>query len=158
VICKSTSIRPARTAQPQPERGRAVDDQPSDFFRRQISHHCHRPGPVLHARPCRAREPDRALDGANIEIMEEVGADNIFIFGFNTQEVAALKSAGYNPWDHYQANADLKRALDMYFSPEQSDLFRPVADKLTHGVRQLPVAGRLCRLHRRAGKCGNAIQ
>lgn len=77
------------------------------------------------------------LDGANIEIMEEVGADNIFIFGLNTQEVAALKSSGYNPWDYYHANNDLKRVLDMigsgYFSPEQADRFRPIVDNLTHG-------------------------
>ena len=77
------------------------------------------------------------LDGANIEIMEEVGADNIFIFGLDTQEVARLRSSGYNPWDYYHANNDLKRALDMigsgYFSPEQADRFRPIVDSLTHG-------------------------
>jgi starch phosphorylase len=77
------------------------------------------------------------LDGANIEIMEEVGADNIFIFGLNTQEVAALRNSGYNPWDYYYANSELKWALDMigsgYFSPEQAGLFRPIADKLTQG-------------------------
>jgi starch phosphorylase len=75
------------------------------------------------------------LDGANIEIMEEVGADNIFIFGLNTQEAAAKRNSGYNPWDYYHANSDLKLALDMidtgYFSPEQADLFRPVIDNLT---------------------------
>ena len=77
------------------------------------------------------------LDGANIEIMEEVGEDNFFIFGLNAQEVAALKNSGYNPLDYYQANAELKRALDMigsgYFSPEQADRFRPVVDTLTQG-------------------------
>ena len=77
------------------------------------------------------------LDGANIEIMEEVGEDNFFIFGLNAQEVATLKNSGYNPWDHYHANAELKRALDMigsgYFSPEQADRFRPVVDTLTQG-------------------------
>ena len=77
------------------------------------------------------------LDGANIEIMEEVGADNIFIFGLNTKEVTALRNTGYNPWDYYHANNDLKWALDMigsgYFSPEQADLFRPIVDNLTHG-------------------------
>jgi starch phosphorylase len=77
------------------------------------------------------------LDGANIEIMEEVGEDNIFIFGLNTQEVAALKKAGYNPWNYYHTNTELKWALDMiasgYFSPEQPDRFRPIVDNLTHG-------------------------
>ncbi|MDP1996098.1 MAG: glycogen/starch/alpha-glucan phosphorylase, partial [Gallionella sp.] len=68
---------------------------------------------------------------------EEVGRDNIFIFGLDTQEVAALKDSGYNPWEYYHANADLKWALDMigsgYFSPEQADRFRPVVDTLTQG-------------------------
>ena len=77
------------------------------------------------------------LDGANVEIMEEVGEDNIFIFGLNTREVAALKNSGYNPWDYYHANAELKWALDMigsgYFSPEQSDRFQPIVNNLTHG-------------------------
>jgi len=77
------------------------------------------------------------LDGANIEIMEEVGEDNFFIFGLNAQEVAALKNAGYNPWNYYHANAELKWTLDMiasgYFSPEQADRFRPIVDSLTHG-------------------------
>jgi starch phosphorylase len=76
------------------------------------------------------------LDGANIEIMEEVGNDNIFIFGLNTGEVAALNTR-YNPWDYYHANAELKWALDMiasgYFSPEQADLFQPIVHNLTHG-------------------------
>jgi len=77
------------------------------------------------------------LDGANIEIREEVGAENIFIFGLNTQEVDALKSSGYNPWDFYHANGELKSALDMissgYFSPEQTDRFRPFVDSLMNG-------------------------
>ncbi|MDO8291777.1 MAG: glycogen/starch/alpha-glucan phosphorylase [Gallionella sp.] len=77
------------------------------------------------------------LDGANIEIMEEVGKDNIFIFGLDAREVAALKGSGYNPWDYYHANAELKRTLDMiatgYFSPEQTDRFQPIVNNLTHG-------------------------
>jgi len=77
------------------------------------------------------------LDGANIEIMEEAGADNIFIFGLNTQQAAAQKSSGYNPWDHYRADPELKTALDMigsgYFCPEQADLFQPIIDSLTEG-------------------------
>ena len=77
------------------------------------------------------------LDGANIEIMEEVGEDNIFIFGLNTKQVADLKQSGYNPWEYYHANEELKLALDMitsgYFSPEQTNRFKPVIDNLTLG-------------------------
>jgi starch phosphorylase len=75
------------------------------------------------------------LDGANIEIRNEVGADNIFIFGINIEEVAALSLTGYNPWDNYNANAELRKALDMinsgYFSPDAPNRFRPIFDALT---------------------------
>ncbi|MBI3884304.1 MAG: glycogen/starch/alpha-glucan phosphorylase [Opitutae bacterium] len=52
------------------------------------------------------------LDGANIEILEEVGADNIFIFGQTVTDVAARKQRGYNPWDCYHADEELRHALD----------------------------------------------
>ncbi len=52
------------------------------------------------------------MDGANIEIFENVGADNILIFGMNTEEVNARKRAGYNPRDYYVNNPELKAALD----------------------------------------------
>jgi starch phosphorylase len=85
------------------------------------------------------------LDGANIEMKDEVGDDNIFIFGLTATEVAALQAKGYNPWDHYHANAELKQALDMigsgFFSPEAHDLFRPIVDTLTsHGDHYLLLA------------------
>jgi starch phosphorylase len=80
------------------------------------------------------------LDGANIEIMEEVGRDNIFIFGLTAEEVAKEKNAGYNPWEHYQGNDELKRALDMigsgYFSPDQLDRYQPIVRALTDGGDQ----------------------
>ncbi|SEP62107.1 starch phosphorylase [Ectothiorhodospira magna] len=63
------------------------------------------------------------LDGANIEIREAVGEDNIFIFGMNADAVAQLKRDGYRPWDFYAANEELRRALDMirdgFFSPQE---------------------------------------
>lgn len=76
------------------------------------------------------------LDGANIEIMEEVGRENIFIFGMTAEEVVARKHAGYQPLDEYHANPELQQALDMiasgYFSPAQPDRFRPIIDTLMH--------------------------
>ncbi len=53
------------------------------------------------------------LDGANIEIMEEVGNENIFIFGLNADEVMEKKQSGYNPREVYMQNAELKAVLDM---------------------------------------------
>ncbi|HZV62279.1 MAG TPA: glycogen/starch/alpha-glucan phosphorylase [Methylophilaceae bacterium] len=74
------------------------------------------------------------LDGANIEIMEEVGEENIFIFGLTTQEVAERKAAGYNPWDYYHANAELRQVLDMigngYFNVEEPNRYQPIFDTL----------------------------
>jgi starch phosphorylase len=85
------------------------------------------------------------LDGANREMRDEVGADNIFIFGMNVDEVAALHKNGYNPWDNYNANDELKQALDMinsgYFSPDAPSRFRPIFDALTgYGDRFLLLA------------------
>ncbi|MCX7146169.1 MAG: glycogen/starch/alpha-glucan family phosphorylase, partial [Sulfuritalea sp.] len=85
------------------------------------------------------------LDGANVEIRNEVGAENIFIFGMTTDEVAQTYAAGYNPWTHYDSNAELKQTLDMlrdgYFSPEDRDRYKPVFDTLTyHGDHYLLLA------------------
>lgn len=74
------------------------------------------------------------LDGANIEIMDEVGKDNIFIFGHTAEEISALGEAGYNPMDYYENNAELKAVIDMigdgYFSPFHRELFHPISDSL----------------------------
>jgi starch phosphorylase len=85
------------------------------------------------------------LDGANVEIRNEVGPENIFIFGMTTDEVAQTYAAGYNPWTHYDSNAELKQTLDMlrdgYFSPEDRDRYKPVFDTLTyHGDHYLLLA------------------
>jgi starch phosphorylase len=75
------------------------------------------------------------LDGANIEIMEAVGKDNIFIFGMNAEEVASLREQGYDPSTYYQDNTELRRALDMiaegYFCTDSPDRFKPITDSLT---------------------------
>jgi starch phosphorylase len=75
------------------------------------------------------------LDGANIEIGEEVGDENIFIFGLTTQEVADLRVRGYNPWEYYNANTELKQALDMiatgFFSVDDPERYKPIYENLT---------------------------
>ena len=78
------------------------------------------------------------LDGANVEIREEVGADNFFLFGKTVEEVEALRRAGYNPWDIYNTNPDVRRVLDAirdnFFNLDQPGLYQPIWDTLlTHG-------------------------
>jgi starch phosphorylase len=74
------------------------------------------------------------FDGANIEILEEVGTDNFFLFGLKTEEVAALKAQGYRPSDFCDANAELREAIDLIrkgtFSRGDADLFRSLIDTL----------------------------
>ena len=76
------------------------------------------------------------LDGANIEIMEEVGAENIFIFGLTAAQVSAMRTQGYDPASHYESDAELHRVLDDIagdrFCPGEPGLFRPVIDTLLH--------------------------
>jgi len=76
------------------------------------------------------------LDGANVEILEEVGAENIFIFGNTVEDVERLRHDGYNPQDYYNSNGELKQALDQirdgYFSPEDKNLFSPIINSLLH--------------------------
>ncbi len=74
------------------------------------------------------------LDGANIEIMEEVGRENIFIFGMTAEQVTGLKKAGYQPYDYYSHNPELKQAIDMIgngtFSDGDQSIFKPIVDTL----------------------------
>jgi glycogen phosphorylase len=77
------------------------------------------------------------LDGANVEILQEVGPENIFIFGMQTEEVVALKAQGYSPWGCYYQNPSIRRILDMirdgYFSQGNADLFKPILHTLLDG-------------------------
>ena len=74
------------------------------------------------------------LDGANIEIMEEVGRENIFIFGLTAAQVGDLRERGYSPREYYNGNKELRRVLDMiatgFFSPGAPELFTPLTDSL----------------------------
>ncbi len=74
------------------------------------------------------------LDGANVEIMKEVGEKNFFLFGNTVDENNALWGKGYRPRDYYEVDPDLKKCLDMisldYFSGGQKGLFWPIVDQL----------------------------
>ncbi|MBK9362402.1 MAG: glycogen/starch/alpha-glucan phosphorylase [Rubrivivax sp.] len=76
-------------------------------------------------------------DGANIEIRQQVGDDNIFIFGLKTHEVAAQRAAGYQPLRLYEADARLKAVLDAIgggaFSPDEPGRYRGLVDSLLWG-------------------------
>ncbi len=78
------------------------------------------------------------LDGANVEIKEEVGDDNIFIFGMTVDEVKALLAKGYNPWDYYNADEELKAVVDWigsnYFTPDEPHgVLSPLRHSLLEG-------------------------
>ncbi len=77
------------------------------------------------------------LDGANVEIREAVGEDNIFIFGLDAAEVAQCHLKGYRSMDYYEANTELKTTLDMigsgFFSPDEPARFGAVVENLTSG-------------------------
>lgn len=82
------------------------------------------------------------LDGANVEIREEVGAGQFFLFGKTVEEVEATRRAGYNPWDIYNQNSDVRRVLDAiqnnFFNLDQPGLYQPIWDALlTHGDHYL---------------------
>lgn len=84
------------------------------------------------------------LDGANVEILEEVGPENIFIFGLTVEEVQALVARGYNPYDYYWANEELRAVIDWissdYFTGD-SNSFLPIRQSLLdHGDHFLVLA------------------
>jgi starch phosphorylase len=84
------------------------------------------------------------LDGANVEIREEVGADNFFLFGLSVEQVYALKAQGYRPWEQAQAHPELGEVLHLlgsgHFSRGDAEVFRPLVDALLHGDEYLVLA------------------
>jgi len=84
------------------------------------------------------------LDGANVEMAEEMGEENIFIFGMNVAEVREVEAAGYNAWTYYTRNPELKQVLDMirdgFYSPDSPDDFKDVVENLLKHDRFLTLA------------------
>jgi starch phosphorylase len=76
------------------------------------------------------------LDGANVEMREAVGADNFFIFGNTTREVADIRASGYQPREFYEGNAELQRTLDSIqgglFSHGEPDRYQQIFDALVN--------------------------
>jgi starch phosphorylase len=76
------------------------------------------------------------LDGANVEIRDQVGHDNFFLFGMTAPEVQQRQAEGYRPWELYHGNEQLKSAVDLIasglFSHGDPELFRPLTDNLIH--------------------------
>lgn len=74
------------------------------------------------------------LDGANVEIREEVGEENFFLFGLTAEEVLRLRTEGYNPLEFYTSNAELRETIDLLnsgaFSHGDRELFRPLTGSL----------------------------
>merc|ERR1719215_2000597 len=76
------------------------------------------------------------LDGANVEMAEEVGMDNIFIFGMTVDQVEERRRNGYNPREFYEKNAELNQVIDMikngFFSHGDKDTFKNIVDNLLY--------------------------
>ncbi|HUB18187.1 MAG TPA: glycogen/starch/alpha-glucan phosphorylase [Acidobacteriaceae bacterium] len=84
------------------------------------------------------------LDGANIEIREEAGAENFFLFGLTTAEVEQRRREGYNPRALYESNSDLREVVDSLgsgeFSHGDKSLFEPLVASLLHGDEYMLLA------------------
>jgi starch phosphorylase len=74
------------------------------------------------------------LDGANVEMLEHVGEENIFIFGNTTEEVEALRAGGYKPRDYYEQDEELREVLTQIatgvFNPDEPGRYRDLVDSL----------------------------
>ncbi|KAJ8348328.1 hypothetical protein SKAU_G00269170 [Synaphobranchus kaupii] len=79
------------------------------------------------------------MDGANVEMAEEAGEDNLFIFGMRVEDVDAMDVKGYNASEYYNRLPELKQTIDQiaggFFSPKQPDLFKDIVDLMMHHDR-----------------------
>uniref|UniRef100_A0A8B9JKJ7 Alpha-1,4 glucan phosphorylase n=1 Tax=Astyanax mexicanus TaxID=7994 RepID=A0A8B9JKJ7_ASTMX len=79
------------------------------------------------------------MDGANVEMAEEAGEGNLFIFGMRVEDVEAMDKKGYNASEYYNRIPELKQAMDQiaggFFSPKQPDLFKDIVNMLMHHDR-----------------------
>jgi len=84
------------------------------------------------------------LDGANIEIRDEVGEENFFLFGLTAPQVDALKAEGYQPGNYYKTSTELREAINLirngFFSHGDTEIFRPLVDYLLHHDPYLALA------------------
>lgn len=96
------------------------------------------------------------LDGANVEMREEMGAENIFIFGMTVEEVEALQKRGYNAEEFINRSPELRQCIEQieagFYSPTEPDLFRDIANVLRHHDRFL-----LCADYESYVKCQEQV-
>jgi starch phosphorylase len=99
------------------------------------------------------------LDGANVEIREEVEADNFFLFGLTAEQVYELKAKGYDPKQYYDSDPELREAVDQIssgsFSGGDRNLLKPIVDSLLYAtpISCLPIIARICGKPRAGEPC-----
>lgn len=96
------------------------------------------------------------LDGANVEIRNEVGRENFFLFGLHTEEIEKIKKEGYNPEKYITDDTELRAVIDLinsgHFSKNEPDLFRPITNELFQKDEYM-----LCADYRLYINCQNQI-